>query len=678
MVLAYDNNGNGPIALDEYSYSWDGTDQITTETQTVNLSDGPTKIVQSRTNKLGLRSRLTYPDDRRVNFTYDILGRPTAITDNTAKGGLVRYGYAGLYLESKTYGNGANGAVQMVTSDLGYYDSFGRLTTCSYRKGTDASDLVLLKYKYDYASNITWRFDDKMQSDHGKNWSQIYAYDSLHRLAEAQQGEVLGEWPDVTFDDDLTWTWDDLQANGPELDKLGNWVNFNNAGTTDARTHNTANEVASRTLGGNSRVVSHDVAGNLCTLQDETGTTGWRYTYDYRNRLIEVESTDDITVDPELVDWDPVATYAYDALNRRVKKDLTSGNDIMYTYDGWRCIEESEYTGGQWVAMRQYVYGARYLDELVARNDLGASPETYFYLQDTNYNVVALYKLSTGSVAERYWYEPYGTVTITEEDGDSQASPINEVLLFQGQRRDPETELCYFKNRYYSPVLGRFLQRDPIGYRDGMTLYEFEGGGPCHTLDSTGRSRNDLIAKLMGLPVRKAVGLNASQLTQLKAFLGPGLAEGAGVSLVFFPDTCEVALFSLTAGMIDTVTGGPESALGEPYEGGQQVSATGGVELAWMTGPPGVQASAESFAGVFHTGSVSFKAEGVPMGASLYVGDEDKEGRRWYGGTLGVGPGKGAGIVNWDYHLSDKRWDLDDDYGAAGLCLCYYLISQMP
>ena len=50
MVLAYDNNGSGPIALNEYSYSWDGTDQITTETQTVNLSAGPTKIVQVRTN----------------------------------------------------------------------------------------------------------------------------------------------------------------------------------------------------------------------------------------------------------------------------------------------------------------------------------------------------------------------------------------------------------------------------------------------------------------------------------------------------------------------------------------------------------------------------------------------------------------------------------------------------
>jgi RHS repeat-associated protein len=35
---------------------------------------------------------------------------------------------------------------------------------------------------------------------------------------------------------------------------------------------------------------------------------------------------------------------------------------------------------------------------------------------------------------------------------------------FTGQRYDSELGLYYFKNRYYSPTLGRFLQPDPIGY----------------------------------------------------------------------------------------------------------------------------------------------------------------------------------------------------------------------
>ena len=37
------------------------------------------------------------------------------------------------------------------------------------------------------------------------------------------------------------------------------------------------------------------------------------------------------------------AQYSYDGLNRRVKKDLATGTDVLYIYDGWRCIEERDW-----------------------------------------------------------------------------------------------------------------------------------------------------------------------------------------------------------------------------------------------------------------------------------------------------------------------------------------------
>jgi hypothetical protein len=66
-----------------------------------------------------------------------------------------------------------------------------------------------------------------------KNWSQGYTYDNLHRLAKAEQGQMDG-WPSnpsINSSGKLSWTWDDFAENGPELDKLGNWVNFSNNGT---------------------------------------------------------------------------------------------------------------------------------------------------------------------------------------------------------------------------------------------------------------------------------------------------------------------------------------------------------------------------------------------------------------------------------------------------------------
>jgi len=78
-----------------------------------------------------------------------------------------------------------------------------------------------------------------------------------------------------------------------------------------------------------------------------------------------------------------------------------------------------------------------------------------------------------GDVIERYWYEPYGSVTFADSAGveRTEDNALNKTLLFQGRRYDPETGFYYYRNRYYSPVLGRFLQRDPAGYQDGMSLY---------------------------------------------------------------------------------------------------------------------------------------------------------------------------------------------------------------
>ena len=42
---------------------------------------------------------------------------------------------------------------------------------------------------------------------------------------------------------------------------------------------------------------------------------------------------------------------------------------------------------------------------------------------------------------------------------------------FTGRYLDRETELWYFRARYYSGTLGRFIGRDPLGYVDGMGLY---------------------------------------------------------------------------------------------------------------------------------------------------------------------------------------------------------------
>jgi RHS repeat-associated protein len=58
--------------------------------------------------------------------------------------------------------------------------------------------------------------------------------------------------------------------------------------------------------------------------------------------------------------------------------------------------------------------------------------------------------------------------------------------LLHGRDYEPEIGLYYFRNRYYHPQLGRFLQQDPNGYEDSLNAYQAFGMNPVNFRDPFG------------------------------------------------------------------------------------------------------------------------------------------------------------------------------------------------
>jgi RHS repeat-associated protein len=76
-----------------------------------------------------------------------------------------------------------------------------------------------------------------------------------------------------------------------------------------------------------------------------------------------------------------------------------------------------------------------------------------------------------------------------ERKGKKLCARCEPYLENCGYRYDAETENYYVRNRYYSPSLGRWLTRDPIGYAGGINLYGYVNSSPVGNVDAEGMQR---------------------------------------------------------------------------------------------------------------------------------------------------------------------------------------------
>ena len=349
-------------------------------------------------------------------------------------------------------------------------DAFGRVVDQLWMHGSVTSPTDRIQYGYDRDSNALYRknvvngnFSELYHANSSTTGDNATAYDNLNRLQNFRRGVLSASGNNGTGVLDTITT--ASATNNWNLDALGNW----NSTGSQTRTFNSQNQITG-------------VSGKTTPVYDNNGNTktderGYSFTYDAWNRM---------TISNGGIGHEDFFTY--DADNRRPGISVCSGavTDSYYSQD-WQDLEDVAVTsggcGGNTTETSTYVWSQSYVDDLVARDD-----STYgrqYAQQDANHDVTALVS-SAGAVQERFIYDPYGTSTILSSGWGNSSDAYNWVYRFQGGRFDAVSGLYNFRNRDYSPTLGRWMEQDPAGYVDGLNLYQSEDSDPANKTDPLG------------------------------------------------------------------------------------------------------------------------------------------------------------------------------------------------
>jgi RHS repeat-associated protein len=418
-------------SISSLSYSYDGANQLLSETQ--NVSGGPApKTVAYSYDANGNRLTLGYPGGNSVSYGYTGRNRLNGITSGSISANYV-YDLNGNCL-AKTLGNG--------TSASYAYDDANRLLSIDDR--ASGTSFERFNYAYNAAGNRTSR----QSSIDNQSSTDIYGYDPIDQLTEVKYNFSAG----ANTQDRLV---------DYDYDSVGNRASVTDNGSSYTYSLNNLNEYTA--ISGNN--LGYDTNGNLVSAAMPGAT--WTYTYDAQNRLTSALSTG------------TNMSASYDACNRCVSRIINGGITFFY-YDGWNLIEER--TGSD-VLQASYTNGA-HVDEIIARvTPVMAS----YYHHDVLGSTTALTD-SNGSVTERYSYDVYGAPAFF----DSTSQPLNSStvgnrFLFTGREYLSVGGLYDYRNRIYSPSVGRFLQTDSLRFTAGdANLYRYVANSVTRVTDPHG------------------------------------------------------------------------------------------------------------------------------------------------------------------------------------------------
>ncbi|MDX9838917.1 MAG: RHS repeat-associated core domain-containing protein, partial [Azoarcus sp.] len=393
-------------------------------------------------NRLTTRSYPTTADN--VAFAYDLLGRRTQ----------AKYANNSHTVSYAWDGAGRMTSTQSGTKVLSYqYDPAGNRTRLTWPEST-----FYVTTTYDALNRPT------AIKELGTTNLAAYAYDDLSRRTTV----TLGNGTTTTYGYSTQGTLASLAHNltGTAQDQTTtytrnaareitghSWTNdlYQWAGDANGTKSYTTNRLNQYTAAAGA-TITHDTKGNL------TGDGTWTYAFDTDNKLKSAAKTG------------YSATLTYDA-EGRLDTTTLAGVVTALRYDGTDLVAEYNSAG---TLVRRYVHGPGVDEPLVWYEGTGTTDKRWLYAD--HLGTIVGQANAAGTSTAIYSYGPYGEPNVT----------TGTRFRYTGQQYLGGLNLYYYKARFYSPALGRFLQTDPIGTRDDLNLYAYVGNNPVNFSDPTG------------------------------------------------------------------------------------------------------------------------------------------------------------------------------------------------
>ncbi len=459
----------------DVAFTYDRMGRKTTVVDAVGTSQSPREFTYYSATLQEATEYIPGVFERKITRKYDSLGRNGGFRIGTATDEDADYDVSYSYDSKGRFGDVETAVPSAFSVTYGYMTNSSLVDTVSFPNGITTARSY--ETNRDLLSAVTNRVGQTTVSQY------TYSNDAAGRRTQTGwSGTAFSQGDTITYGyssrsevTSATATNRSQYDFAYSYDGIGNRQEHTVAGgTPTAYTSNELNQY--EVTVDPTEAFIYDDDGNLVT------DGSWTYTWDAENRLVAIENA-----------WRR-AQYDYDYMGRRVRARVWNpsggqwvlARDVRYIYDEWNLTWEETVIPGTGSDVARYTWGLDLSGTLHGAGGVGGLLNGYgitgadavFY--DGNGNVTQL--LAGTTLVTHYEYDPFGNVQMVTGSPYvpfAFSTKYWDVFVGTGQ-------LHYYGLRHYSPRLGKWVSRDPIGESGGVMLYQFAGNCPTVVVDCLG------------------------------------------------------------------------------------------------------------------------------------------------------------------------------------------------